>query len=162
MALFLSTYVNKVDKKGRVSVPARYRAVLAKHNSSDPDFNGVVVYMSLSHPAIEACGMDFMEGLSRGLDDFNPFSDDHDDFADALMPAASELAFDREGRVMLPADLMAQAGIIDTVAFVGRGERFQLWEPEAFRRRQAEALSRARAKRGDLKRVRAPREGRDD
>jgi len=154
MALFLSTYVNKIDKKGRVSVPARFRAVLAEQNAGTPSFNGVVAFLSLSSPAIEGCGMDFMESLNRGLDAFNPFSDEHDDFADALMPLSYELSFDGDGRIMLPADLMREANLTDSAAFVGRGERFQIWEPEAFRKRQAEALERARQNRAAMRRIR--------
>ncbi len=155
MALFLSTYVNKIDKKGRVSVPARFRAVLAEQNAATPSFNGVVAFLSLSSPAIEGCGMDFMESLNRGLDDFNPFSDEHDDFADALMPLSFELPFDGDGRISLPAELLEEANITDRAAFVGRGERFQIWEPEAFRLRQAEALERARKNRAAMRRIRA-------
>lgn len=158
MALFLSTYVNKIDKKGRVSVPARFRAVLAEQNAGSPSFNGVVAFLSLSSPAIDACGMDFMESLVRGLDSFNPYSDEHDDFADALMPLSYELLFDGDGRITLPPELLEEAGITDKAAFVGRGDRFQIWEPEAFRKRQAEALANARKNRAAMRRVR-PDEG---
>ncbi len=151
MALFLSTYVNKVDKKGRVSVPARFRAVLA-----GPGFNGVVLFPSFVSPAIEGCGMEFMLSLSRSIGAFDPFSTRYDDFADAILPEAHELPFDSEGRILLPEPLIAHAGLSDMAAFVGRGERFQIWEPEAFKARRAEARSRAREQRDALRRAPAP------
>ena len=70
MPLFLSTYVNRVDKKGRVSVPARYRAALAGQM-----FNGVIAFPSYVNPAIEASGLDFLEGLQDRLGAYDPFSE---------------------------------------------------------------------------------------
>ena len=40
--MFLSTYENKLDKKGRVSVPASYRSYL-----SNLGYNGIVCYHHL-------------------------------------------------------------------------------------------------------------------
>ncbi len=62
VALFISTFVNKVDKKGRVSVPAPFRAALAGQS-----FAGIVAYPSFVLSAIEACGIDRMEELSQGI-----------------------------------------------------------------------------------------------
>ena len=60
MRLFLSTFTNKVDKKGRVSVPATFRAAL-----SELSFPGIVAYRSFTALCIEGCGMDFMQRLSE-------------------------------------------------------------------------------------------------
>lgn len=140
MAVFLSTFVNKVDRKGRVSVPATYRAVLGGQS-----FSGIVVFPSFrdSYNAIEACGMDRMERLSASVDGLNPFSDEHDDFATAIFGSAVQLPFDGEGRVMLPDHLRAHAGIETHAAFVGRGATFQIWRPEALDVFQVEARRRA-------------------
>ena len=47
--MFLSTYVNKVDRKGRVSVPATFRASLAAETQRFP---GVIVFPSYKYPAL--------------------------------------------------------------------------------------------------------------
>ncbi len=145
VVLFLSTFVNKVDKKGRVSVPAPFRAALAGQS-----FAGVVAFPSFVYPAIDASGIDRMEELSRSVDRFNPFSDEHDAFANALFAASHQLGWDGEGRIVLPEKLMRHAGITAMAAFVGRGATFQIWEPEAARANHETARERARRERGAL------------
>ncbi len=135
---FFSRFDNKVDRKGRVSVPARWRAILAQQS-----FNGIVAYPSPVSPAIEACGMDRLERVAESIDTFNPFSDAHGDFAAALLTRSYPLAFDGEGRVMLPPALLAHAGLGEHAAFAGRGATFQIWEPEAYEAYESEAIRRA-------------------
>lgn len=151
MTSFLSTYVNKVDKKGRVSVPAAYRTAL-----SDQTFQGLIAYPSLSHPAIEAFGRDMLERMNaRRFDqqieggDFEQalLGQDEDDAIEIIMAMSNELPFDGEGRIVLPQSLAGAAGITDEVAFVGRGSRFQLWAPERWESHRAEAIERLRARR---------------
>ena len=147
MALFLSTFINRIDRKGRVSVPATFRAALGGQS-----FQGIVSFPSFreSYQAIEACGMDRMERLSASLDRLNPFSDQYDDFASVIFGASVQLPFDGEGRVSLPEQLIAHAGVSERVAFVGRGATFQMWEPAAFDAFQGTAHSRARENRSAL------------
>ncbi len=145
MALFLSTFINKVDTKGRVSVPAPFRAALAGQR-----FAGIIAYPSLNDPTIEACGIERMEELSRSVDRFNPFSDQHDAFSSALFAESHELAWDGQGRIVLPERLIAHAGISAMAAFVGRGATFQIWEPAASAANRQQARERARAERDAL------------
>ncbi len=147
MALFLSTFINKVDRKGRVSVPATFRAAIAGQN-----FSGIVAFASFrdSYNAIEACGIDRMERLSASLDRLHPFSDEHDDFASAIFGDAVQLPFDGEGRVILPDHLRDHANIADQAAFVGHGATFQIWQPAVLGEFQTQARQRARAARATL------------
>lgn len=138
MALFLSTFVNKVDKKGRVSVPATFRAALAAQT-----FPGIVCYRSFTAPCVEGCGMDFMERLSDGAQSFDAFSAEQDDLSSLIFADARQLPWDPEGRIVLPEDVMAHAGIAESVAFVGKGQTFQLWEPAAYKAVEAEIRARA-------------------
>lgn len=146
MALFLSRYDNKVDRKGRVSVPAPYRAVLTAQS-----FNGIVAYPSPVLPAVEACGMDRFETLAASIDrQTTPFSDKHGALATALLTRSHPLSFDSEGRVMLPAALLECANITDMATFAGRGGTFQIWQPAAFAAYEQDAISRAREEAVDL------------
>ena len=148
MTAFLSTYVNKVDKKGRVSVPASYRSVL----SSD-GFNGIVAYASVNLPAIEAFGRAQLEELSKrqfgqSLDagDFERLlvGRTGDSLVETILAMVHELPFDGEGRISLPDTLARHAVLDDRAVFVGRGNRFQIWAPDAHARHQSEALERIR------------------
>lgn len=138
LALFLSTFVNKVDRKGRVSVPATFRASL-----TGQAFNGIVAYRSFKLPSIEAGGIDRMEEMSARIDTLDEFSEDRDSLS-SIFAEAQQLAFDGEGRVVLPEALCQHAGITESAAFVGQGRTFQIWEPQRFDRHQQELRERAR------------------
>ena len=138
VALFLSTFVNKVDRKGRISVPAPFRAALAGQV-----FNGIVAFRSYKQRTIEACGVDRMASLSESLDDMELFSEAQDDLASTIFADAHQLPFDGEGRIVLTPVLAEHADIADMAAFVGRGATFQIWKPEAFRAHQEQARARA-------------------
>src|SRR4051812_17549324 len=127
MALFLSTYVNKLDKKGRISVPAPFRTVLAEQK-----FAGIVAYGSFINPCIEGCGFDRIERLSASIDALDPYSDERDAFATTILGGSMQLAFDSEGRVFLPESLIELARIVDQAVFVGKGATFEIWEPTTF------------------------------
>jgi len=156
MALFVGTFANKLDRKGRVSVPASFRAALAGQR-----FAGIVAFPSFKHQALECCALDFMEQLAISLYEIDTFSARQDDLAATVFAEAHQLPFDSEGRIMLPAPLLAHAGISAMAAFVGQGPRFQIWEPKA-REAFAEA-ARERARRENLTlRVRPPRDAAPD
>ena len=134
--------MNKLDKKGRVSVPASFRSVL-----SGQRFHGIIVYPSFVNPAIEGCGFDRMERISVGIDQFDPFSEERDAFAVSILSNSYQLPFDSEGRIMLPQALADHANLSDRVAFVGLGSTFQIWDPEKFESFEREARDRARSDR---------------
>jgi MraZ protein len=134
MALFLSTSVNKIDKKGRVSVPAGFRAAL-----EGDEFSGVVLIPSQNHACLEGFPYAAMQEIAGRLDNFDMFSSDQDDLATSLFGEAVQLAFDGEGRIMLGADLMAKANLSEQAVFVGMGAKFQIWSPDRYEERRRAA-----------------------
>lgn len=147
MALLVGKHINKIDKKGRVSVPKPFRAPLAEQ-----DFNGIYVFPSFKNAAIEAGGEDFMTRINDSLEaNLDLFSEESEDMADILMGMSHALSLDPEGRVTLPAELLEHAGISGEVLFVGKGSRFQIWEPNAFAAHSKEAFARVTAKGSTLK-----------
>jgi len=134
MALFLSTYINKVDKKGRVSVPASFRASLTEH-----EYKGVILFPSAKHECIEGFDQKTMEDISNRLDGFDMFSDNQDDLATSIFGESIQLPFDSDGRIILPAHLIKSANLSDKAAFVGLGKKFQIWSPEIISKRKEEA-----------------------
>jgi len=149
MALFLSTFVNKVDRKGRVSVPATFRSAVAGQ-----EFHGIVAFPSFKNAALQCGGMDWMLKLCDSVGEFDLFSDEHDEMTATLFANSRQLAFDGDGRVVLPAELMEHANISAKVAFVGRGSQFEMWEPDAFAAYQAEAMKKMAEKGRTLKTIR--------
>jgi len=140
VALFLSTFMNKVDRKGRVSVPASFRSALAGQS-----FNGVVAFRSFKTTALECSGMDRMEDIARRLGALEEFSDEHDTLS-TLFSDAQQMPFDTEGRIILPEAMIEFAGIKEIAAFVGVGPSFQIWEPQAHAAVRDAARQRARDK----------------
>lgn len=137
VALFMSTYVNKVDRKGRVSVPATFRATL-----SSQTFAGVVVFPSFEHQALEGAGMDRMEAIAAGLDRLGQ-PKEQQRLANLILARSQQLPFDPEGRIVLPDRFVAHAHIADSAAFVGLGSTFQIWEPDRFAAHEAASVELA-------------------
>ena len=146
MALFLSTFEKQIDKKGRVSVPPTFRAVLAAQQ-----FNGMIAYASFTNACIEACGMERIEKLYARIEALDPFSQEHDAFATAILAGSTQLAFDSEGRVVIPEALLTKASISGTGIFVGKGATFEIWSPELYAKQETKMRELALAKRLSLK-----------
>ena len=146
MALFAGTYENKVDKKGRVSLPSPFRTQL-------PEGDGrlVYVYRSPNLPALEACDPAFMERLAESLEQFEMFSDEEAGMGAVILADARPLSLDGEGRIMIPPEYMEFANIDGRVAFAGYGRRFHLWEPARLQTHTAESRTRVKGRTFRLK-----------
>lgn len=138
--IYISTFVNKVDKKGRVSVPAEFRKVLAGES-----FQGVVVFRSLQHRALEACSAEHMERLSESLETLDLPPEQMQLIETTIFGGSFQLPFDGEGRIVLPQVLQDFAGITDEAAFVGNRRTFQVWNPVAFGEHEAGQRELARS-----------------
>ena len=139
MDRFLSHFILRLDSKGRVSVPASFRAVLAKDS-----FEGLFCCPSLDRPAIEAGGQPLLAEIEQLITSFPPFSEEREQFATALYGTSETLKMDGEGRVTLPESLKDHAGIMDAVAFVGLGHKFQIWAPDRFSAQLSTATGKMR------------------
>ena len=144
--MFLSTYENKIDKKGRVSVPASFRSHL-----SNIGYNGVICYPSFNNQSIEACSQDRIEKLSSAIDSLNPFEEKRDFFATSILSESINLQFDSEGRMSLSEKLLKHAKIRNSMLFVGQGKTFQRWEPTTFEKFKVNAKKKANLNRASLK-----------
>ena len=144
--MFLSSYENKIDKKGRVSVPASFRSYLTAQG-----YNGFISYPSFSNPALECCSQDRIERLSNSIDTLNPFEEKRDYFATSILSESVNLQFDTEGRVSLTEKLLNHANIKSNILFVGLGKTFQIWEPKTFEKFKVLARKKSYQNRSNLK-----------
>ena len=144
--MFLSTYENKLDKKGRVSVPASYRSYL-----SNLGYKVVICYPSFNNQSIEAWPQDRVEKISNSIDSLNPFKEKRDFFATSILSESTNLQFDSEGRISLTAKLLKHAKIKNSMVFVGQGKTFQIWEPTIFEKFKVNARKKANLNRASLK-----------
>jgi MraZ protein len=148
MSLLVGKYVNKIDRKGRVSVPKQFRDGLAAQATT---FAGVYAFPLFKSPALQICGEAFMRQLTRSIDRLDFFSDDQDDMASIVLESAHALAFDPEGRVTFPRELMDHAQLTSEALFVGRGTACRVWSPELHRKQHGQAFERARSRSATLR-----------
>jgi len=145
MDRFVSHYMLRLDAKGRVSVPAAFRAVLARDG-----FDGLYCHPAPDRPALDAGGNALLAEIDALVAGFSPYSDQREQFSLSLYGSSETLKIDAEGRVTLTETLKAHAGISDAVAFVGLGHKFRIWEPGRFRAELAEATEKVRAFKQEL------------
>ena len=126
MSDFIGRYLNKVDKKGRVSVPALWRPKLI-----GKDFSGIIAQASLSEQAIDAYPRDYLELLQNKLDSNDPLLEENE-YESTVIFGGAILSFDNEGRVILSETLRSEIDITSEALFVGMGRRFRIWNPKIF------------------------------
>ena len=125
MKIFLSKYINNLDKKQRISVPPSYRNILSANGC-----NGLIMYPSIKNPALEVCSQTQLEGFYNSILALDPYSDEKDAFESILLGESVILNFDSEGRVVLPQHFMEFASITDKACFIGKGSVIEIWNPE--------------------------------
>jgi MraZ protein len=140
MTQFMGTHTNKLDAKGRVSIPAPFRTAL----KNGDDSCALILRPSHKYPCLEGWSVAAFDALATSMQHMPTLGDDQEDLAFTVFGRATPLEPDREGRIVPPAGLAAHAHLKDAVCFIGLNTRFQIWEPEAAERRFAEASARAR------------------
>ena len=136
---FVSTIASKLDSKGRISIPAPFRNVLARDG-----FEGLYVHRCLDAEALDCGGNALLREIDALLATFSPYSEEHDLLSTALLGSSELLKVDTEGRVVLPESVKSYAGIVSEAVFVGHGYKFQIWEPNRFRAHLEEAKQKVR------------------
>lgn len=137
MERFLSTAVNRIDAKGRVSVPAPFRSVVQKRGYSE-----LYALRQLDVPALDVGGPDLLDRYEARLALEDPFLQTADDISFFCHGDGAFLKIDQEGRITVTEFIREHTGITTDVAFVGRGIFFQIWEPERLRTYAAEVRAR--------------------
>ena len=140
MDRFVSHFTSRLDAKGRVSIPASFRAVLARDG-----FEGLYCYPTLDRPALDVGGNALLKEIETLITRYLPYSDEREQLAAALYGTSEVLRIDGEGRAVLTDRLKSHASIKDEVTFAGLGHKFQIWEPGCFRAELAEATEKVRA-----------------
>ncbi len=124
MDRFLSSAVNRIDAKGRVSVPAHFRAVVQKRGYSD-----LYALRCLDIPALDVGGLDLLDRYEQRIAQEDPFLRTADDMSFFCHGDGMFLKLDQDGRITVSDFMREHTGITSEVAFVGRGNFFQIWEP---------------------------------
>ena len=137
MDLFVSQFKNKIDKKGRISLPSLFRNALPKG-----DKNQIILFKSLKYDSIEGCNSNRINEIANRIDKLDIFSDDQDDFSTSIFSEIVPTNLDKEGRFLIPDYLKKYANIVSEATFIGQGNFFQIWEPKAAIERQLQSRAR--------------------
>ena len=146
--MFLSSATNTLDAKGRVSVPADFRAVVTQS-----DFDGIIIWPSFDGAYLEGGGIALLQDYQRSLETLDYYDEGRIALQRAIFAESRRLPFDSGGRVSLPKDLHEYAGLNGKVMFVGLGRRFEIWSPAAYTERTENVRQLARENRHRLKPV---------
>ena len=125
MDLFVSTFVNKIDKKGRVSLPSIFRGALPKNHR-----NEIILLKSLRKKTIEGLSVLRVNEIASRINNLDFFSDEHEDFTTSIFSEMLLTNIDKEGRFLIPDKLKEFANIKNEVTFVGQGYYFQIVNPK--------------------------------
>ena len=126
MTEFVGKFLNKIDKKGRVSVPALWRPKLLGEG-----FSGIVAQLTNGYNSLDGYSKNFLERYQDWLDKQDPHIEGNE-YEATLIFGSSMLPFDREGRVLLPDLIRKKAQLENDALFVGMGRRFRIWNPLSF------------------------------
>ena len=131
--MFLSRFTNTLDAKGRVSVPADFRTAVALDGLQNNDaFDGIVIWPSLEGKWLEGGGMALVRSKQALLNKLDAHDHARIAYERAYFGESFRLSFDANGRVSLPAELAEFANLGKQVTFVGMGQRFELWDADAY------------------------------
>ena len=127
MTEFVGKFLNKIDKKGRVSVPALWRPKLL-----GSDFSGIVAQKTDGYKSVDGYSQKYLERYQEWLDKQDPLLEVNE-YEATLIFGSSMLPFDSEGRVLMPDLLRQEASLQNDALFVGMGRKFRIWEPNSFK-----------------------------
>lgn len=133
-SLFFGHFVNKIDAKGRLAAPARFRRVLDLEKNND-----IYCIPSTEEPCLDCGGVDFIETLMAMVDGLDPFSPERRSLERTFAARTFVVSLDQDGRIVLPQHLRDRARLDGEAMFVGHGRFFQIWRPEEYRKVEAEA-----------------------
>jgi MraZ protein len=142
---FASRFESKVDQRGRVAIPAPFRAVLAQEGADE-----IHCYPHLDYCTIEAGGARLVDEIKGILSRQPTGSPLRESLEIVYFGECEKLKVDPDGRTILPKRLRDHAGIAETAVFVGLGNKFQIWEPEAYDKYRERAREQALALRREL------------
>ena len=125
----------KVDAKGRVSIPAKFRRVFEQ---CDPDWQAgdrptlLIVYGTSKHNLLRLYTIEAIEDIDRAIDRMPRGSAERTMLETTMNGYSEEAEIDNDGRLLLPQKLREKIELDDRAFFMASGEYLKLWTPDAF------------------------------
>ena len=154
MNLFVSKFINKIDKKGRISLPSIFRGALPKDHK-----NEIILSKSLRNNFIDGLSVDRVNEIAKRINDLDFFSEEHEDFTTSIFSEMLPTNLDKEGRFLIPEKLKNFANIRDEVAFIGQGYFFQIVSPKVANELQEKSRTRLNLNKKTLSKILRGKDG---
>ncbi|EON23385.1 MULTISPECIES: division/cell wall cluster transcriptional repressor MraZ [Nocardioides] len=120
--MFFGTYTPKLDEKGRLFLPAKFRDQLTE---------GLVVTRGQER-CLTVWSMEDFQGLTDRLREAPVTNKGTRDYVRMLFAAASQEVPDKQGRISIPGSLREYASLTKDVVVIGSMNRIEIWDPTAW------------------------------
>ena len=138
---FRGEFDQKVDKKGRMSIPSDFRAVLTDGDPRCPE-NPLARLVVLHGPHIKDClhvyTIEAMEEIEEGIKRLPPGSVERKKASRKILGKSWETEVDKDGRIVLPQRLREQIGLGGLATMTAMGDYFELWDATTYERFEEE------------------------
>lgn len=148
--VFRGEFHQKVDTKGRVSIPALFRRVL---EAGDPDWTDglrpklVIVYGDHRRKYLECYSIEAIQEVDEKIGHLPRGSVERRMLERMMHGQSHPTEVDEDGRIILPQKLREKIALDGEGFFIAAGDTFQIWKPETY---EAEEISRTEAFLEDL------------
>lgn len=118
IVMFMSEYNHTIDAKGRLSIPSKFREILGEEFVVSKGMDGCLfVYAN-----------EDWDAFGRELTSLPLINKEARKFARFFLAGAAQVELDKQGRILLPAQLREYAGLEKDVVLVGVGSRIEIWD----------------------------------
>jgi MraZ protein len=135
----------KIDEKGRVSIPSKYRSGLNAEGAAS-----VVVTIDTDSPCLLLYPSLIWEDIERKLQALPSFDKAARRIQRLLIGHATDLEMDNSGRILLPPLLREYAGLDHMAMLVGQGNKFEIWSELNWQQGRAQWLEMSQGEQADL------------
>jgi MraZ protein len=126
--MLLGAHEHTIDDKNRLTLPARFRQAFA---------DGIVLTRGLDGCLYAFRRPDWDRLVESRLASLDPFSPEGRRIQRHFFSGAAEADLDRQGRVMVPRELIEHAGLSRDVVVAGVHDRLEIWDRAAWRKELA-------------------------
>jgi MraZ protein len=128
--MFLGIHEYKVDNKGRLPLPPKFRKDIA---------DGLVLTMIADDCITVYTKEDFDKMTANQLPNSFSMSDDQRRVNRHIFSNANEVSIDNQGRIALPANLRERCGLTSEAVILGVSNYFEIWNTEGYKKEQISA-----------------------
>jgi MraZ protein len=130
--MFRGSFEHSVDSKGRVSVPSKFREILAER------YDGRLVLAMDLDRCLTVYPLEEWERLEEKIKDLPSMQKEVKDFMRFFFSSATECELDKQGRILIPPALRERSGINKSVVLVGIINKIEIWDSGVWKARKSE------------------------